>query len=202
MAWTLNTKTTPSLSDGATKLPAGTNTFKIVSATQVPDKTDPKGKALQVVLGLSLGDRVYKTFLSVESSKEIVAEIALKTLRDFFVSAGINGQIKAERLPSLVGKIVVIEIVENAGKGDNAGKTYSNIASVEPVAGAAEPEDEEDDDEETPTPAPVKAAKKGKAAPAPAPEPEDEDEDEDDEEDEDDIPAPAAKAGKKKNPWD
>jgi hypothetical protein len=200
MAWKIDTKVTGSLSDGATKLPAGTNTYKIVTATQVPDKTDPKGKALQVQLGLALGERTYKVFLSVESAKEIVAEIALKTLRDFFVASGITGQIKSERLPSLVGKTVQVEVVENAGKGENAGKTYSNIASVEPVEGGEKEEDDDEDEEEAPP------AKKGKTKPAPAPEPEDEDEDEDDEDedDEEEETPPPAKAGKKKkkDPWD
>lgn len=198
MAWKIDTKTTGSLSDGATKLPVGTNAFKIVAATQVPDKSDPRGKALQVVLTLGLGEKTYKTFLSVESAKEVVAEIAQKTLRDFFVSAGINGQLSAAALPKLVGKTVEVTVVETAGKGDNAGKTYSNISSVDPCesAPAAEDDDADDDDDDTP---PV-TTKKTKTAPAPEPE---DDDDSDDDDDEEDTPPPAAaKKGKKANPWD
>lgn len=199
MAWKINTATTGSLSDGATKLPVGTNRFKIVAAAQVPDKQDPKGKALQVVITLGLNDKTFKTFLSVESAKEVVAEIAQKTLRDFFVSAGITGQLSAASLPKLVGKSVEVTVVETAGKGDNAGKTYSNISSVDPCESVETPEEEEEE-EETPAPAPVK---KTKTAPAPEPEPEaDDDDDSDDDDDADDTPPPAAKAGKKKNPWD
>lgn len=194
MAWKIDTSKTGSLSDGATKLPVGTNAFKIVAATQVPDKSDPRGKALQVVLTLGLGEKTYKTFLSVESAKEVVAEIAQKTLRDFFVSAGINGQLSAAALPKLVGRSVEITVVETQGKGENAGKTYTNISSVDPVDAA--PEDTEEEEEETPPPAPA-AAKKSKSKPAP--ESKDEDDDDEDDEDEDDEPAPTKNG---KNPWD
>jgi len=198
MAWSLDTKKDKGLSPNS-KLPVGRKTYKIVSSTQKPDTGDQSGKTMTVVLGVSAGGSNYTVFLNVEREGQ-QGEIALQTLRDIAAACGIV-KLSPKNLAALVGKSLVIDVVEKQGKGENADKTYSNIRTVEAVGG--EQEEEEEEEEEAP---PEKPAKK----PKPDPEPEEDDEEEeddsdedDDDDDSDDSPPPAKKpSGAKKRPWD
>lgn len=199
MAWSLDTKKDKGLSPNS-KLPVGRKTYKIVSSTQKPDTGDQSGKTMTVVLGVSTGGSNYTVFLNVEREGQ-QGEIALQTLRDIAAACGIV-KLSPKNLVALVGKSVVIDVVEKQGKGENADKTYSNIRTVEAVGGEQEEEDDDDSDADMP---PAKPAKKPKPTPEPEEEEDEDDEDEEEEEDEDDEEeAPPAKkpSGAKKRPWD
>ena len=203
MAWSLDTKKDKGLSPNS-KLPVGRKTYKIVSSTQKPDTGDQSGKTMTVVLGVSTGGSNYTVFLNVEREGQ-QGEIALQTLRDIAAACGIV-KLSPKNLVALVGKSVVIDVVEKQGKGENADKTYSNIRTVEAVGGEQEEDSDGDDADDADTP-PAKPAKKPKPAPEPEDDDDDDDEDDDDDDDddddEDDSPPPAKKpSGAKKRPWD
>lgn len=145
-AWSIDPNKTGSLNDGGRKLKVGTFAYKITGCKSVIDKQDPTGSTQQVEIDLSLvSDPSYQTrvFLSVMSTNDQQREIAAKTLVAFAAAAGIGGVIKPERLPSFVGKVVVIEAKETPGKGENKDKTYVNINTIEaPGSGADEGGDE------------------------------------------------------------
>lgn len=145
-AWSIDPNKTGSLNDGGRKLKVGTFAYKITGCKSVIDKQDPTGSTQQVEIDLSLvSDPSYQTrvFLSVMSTNDQQREIAAKTLVAFAAAAGIGGVIKPERLPSFVGKVVVIEAKEIPGKGENKDKTFININTVEaPDSGADEGGDE------------------------------------------------------------
>lgn len=133
-SWSIDPNKTGSLNDGGRKLKVGTFAYKITGAKSVIDKQDPTGNTQQVQIDLALAsDPSYacKTFLSVMAANDQQREIAQKTLVAFAAACGIGGVIKPDRLPSFVGKTVVIEAKETQGKGENAGKTYVNINTVE-----------------------------------------------------------------------
>lgn len=191
-----------SINDGGRKLKVGTHKYKITGADMPVKKGDPKGKERQVVFTLADGDYVCKVFLDVMSGNDVQREIAQKSLVAFADATGLGGDLKLpDRLPSFIGKFVVITARETAGKGENKDKTFVNLVTVEA------PEDEEDEEEGDEAPAPAPKAKGKKPAPAPV-EDEDEDDDEEESDDEDDseeeeeeeAPTPA-KAGKAKRPW-
>ena len=198
MAWSLDTKKDKGLSPNS-KLPVGRKTYKIVSATQKPDTGDNTGKAMTVILGVSTGGSNYTVFLNVEREGQ-QGEIALQTLRDIAAACGIV-KLSPKNLVALVNRSVILDVVEKAGKGENADKTYSNIRTVEAAGGEEDPEEEEEEEEEAPAPKP---SKKPKSAPAPEPgeEEEAEEEEEEEEEEDDTPPAKPAASGKKKRPWD
>jgi hypothetical protein len=162
-SWSIDPNKTGSLNDGGRKLKIGTFAYKITGCKSVIDKNDPTGNTQQVEIDLSLvSDPSYstRTFLSVMSDNEQQREIAHKTLVAFAAAAGIGGTITPARLPSFVGKVVVIEAKETAGKGDKADKTYVNINTVESPDAATEeeepaaeepPADEEPAADEAPT---------------------------------------------------
>ena len=110
-SWSIDPNKTGSLNDGGRKLKVGTFAYKITGCKSVIDKNDPTGNTQQVEIGLSLvSDPSYATrvFLSVMSDNDQQREIAHKTLVAFAAAAGIGGTITPQRLPSFVGKTVVI----------------------------------------------------------------------------------------------
>jgi hypothetical protein len=180
MSWKIDPKKTGSLNDGSTKLPVGTNVFKIVKAEQVADKSDPRGKRVQVVLHLSREGNTYRVYLSVMAENEVAAEIAAKTLVAFAKAAGYAGQLSPQTLTKLVGKSVEVSVTST----EKNGKTYVNVSEVNAVGAVAEEEEEADEDEE-----------EEEAD-------EDEEEEEADEDEEEETPAPAkSKAAKPALPW-
>ncbi len=133
-SWSIDPNKVGSINDGGRKLKVGTFPYKITEARSEIDKNDPTGNTQQVKFGLTLlRDPSYtcRVFLSVMADNDQQREIAQRTLVGFAAAAGIGGALKPERLPSFVGKIVVIEAKETAGKGDNADKTYVNINTIE-----------------------------------------------------------------------
>ena len=156
MSWKIDTKG-DNLNDGARKLKLGTFAYKITGAKSVPDKKDPKGKRQQALFSFQLAeDPSYNCneYLSLMAEDDMVREIAMKTLRSLAAAVGFTGFITPERLPSFVGKYVVIEATEHEGKGENKGKTFVNIRTIEPYEAdgaepAGEPEEETGTDEPT-----------------------------------------------------
>jgi hypothetical protein len=177
MSWSIDPKKVGSLNDGSTKLPVGTHTYKIVKAEQVVDKSDPRGKRMQVVIHLSKDGSTYRVYLSVMSENEVAAQIASKTIVAFAAACGYTGPMSPKTLPKLVGGVVDVTVTST----EKNGKTYVNVSEVRPANGAepeAEEEDEaeeseeedteeedEDDEEEEEAPAPAKPAKAAKAVP-------------------------------------
>ena len=150
MSWKIDTKG-DSLNDGARKLKIGSFAYKITGAKSVPDKKDPKGKRQQALFSFQLvEDPSYNCneYLSLMAEDDMVREIAMKTLRSLAAAAGLTGFITPERLPSFVGKLVVIDATEHEGKGENKGKKFVNIRTIEAYdADGTEPA--EDSGEET-----------------------------------------------------
>lgn len=166
----IDQKKTGSINDGGRKLKVGAYPYKITGAKLDPVKSDPTGRERQVVFDLLNGDDYHcKVFINVMSANAVQREIAEKTLVAFAAAAGIGGNLKPERLPSFVGKTVVVEARETQGKGENKDKTYVNISTVEAYDGEEEPPAEEEEEEEVPVAAAPPAKKKAAPAkPAPA----------------------------------
>lgn len=152
MSWSIDRKKVKSINEGGRKLKVGTFAYKITDARSVVDKQDPKGKRQQVLFGLTLkNDPGYscQVYLSVMSENDQQREIAQGTLAGFADAAGIGGILKPERMKSFIGKIVVIEAKETAGKGENSGKTYVNVKTVEAYEEDADDADDSDADDDT-----------------------------------------------------
>jgi hypothetical protein len=181
MSFKIDPKKTGGLSDGGRKLKVGQFAYEITAAEYLANKSDPTGKEKQVVVSLlAEGDYACKLYLGVNSKNEVQAEIAQKTLVSLWEASGLKGIVAPEGLKKLVGKTVAIEARETVGKGANAGKTYVNVATINPVE-FEEEETEEDETEE---------------------ESEEEETEDETEEEEGQEPAPAPAKGGKKKPWE
>lgn len=154
MSFVIKRDKTKSINEGGRKLKVGAHAYKITDCRAVVDKLDPRGKKQQVLFVLQLlADKTYtcNQYLSVMADNDQQREIAAGTLVAFADAAGIKGDLKPERLKTLIGKIVVVDAKETAGKGANEGKTYVNIKTVEayvPAGNTDEDDEPEGDDED------------------------------------------------------
>jgi len=178
MSFNIDRKKVGGLEGGGRKLKVGKHAYEITACEYLSNKNDPTGKEKQVVVSLTDGDGTAKLYLAVNSSNDVQCEIAQKTLVSLCDACGYTGPIKPEALRKLTGHTVVVEAYETAGKGANAGKTYTNVGSIEAYEG--EEGEEEAEEEET----------------------EEESEEEETEEEEAEEPAPAPAKGGKKKPWE
>ena len=184
MAWSIDPKKVGSLNDAPQFLQAGTKNYKIESIKLAADKNDPTGRTqmLSVMLSDKDGNR-YQHYFRTGDANPVTAEIALKSVVALFAAVGYKGEIKVESFPKAVGKWVEIVVTARQGKGQNSGKTYTNIDRINPVAAASAttaPETEEEEEEEEPTPA---------------------DNEEEEEEEADEEPAPAPAQSGQQAPW-
>jgi hypothetical protein len=187
MAITINLKKTGTLG-GFKPLLVGTHTYKFTGAKLDINKQDPRGKEQYIALDLSNSGDTYRINLYVASDNEVTARIACETIGSIAKAVAFKGEdFKVpDHLKMLIGKSVDITASEKAGKGENKGKTYVNISSIDAPSGGDE---EVDDEEEAPAPKSKKLA--------PVPETEEEETEEEEEEESEAAPDPAGK----KRPW-
>lgn len=150
MAWSTNTDKAALGNQGkGNPLPEGKFDYKITAAGEVADKKDLSGKRKQTVIEFSRNGTAHNVYFSPESENDIVAEIAISQLGSIGRAAGLKGVLKPERLKTLVGKEVSLDVYTNK-------KGYPAIGGIDVVSGSEkeeeteseEPESEEGEEEE------------------------------------------------------